>query len=550
MNGDFVPAAHIPEAAPWASCQVGGIRVSLAGVLFSGDLMEWARELDRAGAPEPAVVEEKIRALDGHFALVLQGADWLLAAVDRVRSIPLFHHHGDRFQVDAHGGNLAQRVGARAIDPVAARCLAMGGFTVGEDTLWQGVRQLRPGHYLLVKGGVATLGRYYQWRPWLGQEAPRDQLRHRLADVTLGALRKMADSAGGRTIVVPLSAGLDSRCIVSGLRAIGYDNVRCFAYGLPGNWEATASKRIAARLGYDWRFVPLSPGRQRAFFASDMHQGYVRFADTGCATPFIQDLMPVHLLMQDGYIAQDAVIVNGQSGDFITGNHIPPALSTSGAAAGPALEQAAFDAFLAKHFRLWRTLATPANDRLVIDRLRRLMAEEGLAMDDPATAYGVYEFLENDVRQAKYVVNGQRCYEYLGLDWRLPLWDSLYLDFYETAPLSAKLNQSLYREMLLEQDWGGVWAGPEWKANRYVSPGWMRVGVRPLLKLLHVPLGRERWHRFERRFLAYWMEITGGQALRSYPTVAADRRGARHFVAWHTEAYLAGKGLRYDGTPA
>lgn len=544
-----IPSLHLHERAPWRLHTVGGLRVWLAGVLFNTDVERLAAALTASAAPTAATVEPLLRAADGHFALVVEGPGWVLAAVDPVRSIPLFHTEGAALRIGGHAGELAAAVGATAIDPVAARCLAMGGFTIGADTVWQGVRQLRPGQYLLAAGGAATVGRYRRWTPWLGHEAPRDQLRQQLADLTLAALRKMADSADGRTIVVPLSAGLDSRCIVSGLRAIGYDNVRCFAYGLPGNWEATASRRIAAKLGYDWRFVPLSTGRQRAFFQSELHRGYVRFADTGCATPFIQDLLPVHLLMQDGYIAPDAVIVNGQSGDFITGNHIPAALAAP-AAAGGALEQAAFDAFLAKHFRLWRSLASPANDALVVARLRRLMAEEGVAMDDPATAYGVYEFLENDVRQAKYVVNGQRCYEYLGLDWRLPLWDSLFLDFYETAPLSAKVNQSLYREMLLQQDWGGVWAGAEWKADRYVSPGWMRVGVRPFFKLLHAPLGRERWHRFERRFLAYWMEITGGQALRPYWTVAGDRRGARHFVAWHTEAYLADKGLRYDGTPA
>lgn len=540
---------HLRERAPWRLHCVSGLRVWLAGILFNTDIERLAAALSGPAIPSAAQVEALLGAADGHFALVVEAPGWTLAAVDPVRSIPLFHTHDAPLRVAAMPGDLLEALGGAAVDPVAARCLAMGGFTVGADTLWDGIRQLRPGQYLLAHGGRHEIGRYRQWRPWLGQEAPRDQLRRDLAELTLEALRKMVASVDGRTIVVPLSAGLDSRCIVSGLRRIGYDNVRCFAYGLPGNWEATASQRIAARLGYDWRFVPLSPGRQRAFFRGDLHRGYVEFADTGCATPFIQDLLPVHLLMQDGYIASDAVIVNGQSGDFITGNHIPPALAAPGVA-GQSLETAAFDAFLAKHFRLWRSLATPANDAVVVGRLRRLMAEEALSMDDPSTAYGVYEFLENDVRQAKYVVNGQRCYEYLGLDWRLPLWDSLYLDFYERAPLSAKVNQSLYREMLLEQDWGGVWAGPEWQAHRYVSPGWMRVGVRPLLKLLNAPLGRDHWHRFERRFLAYWMEITGGQALRPYWTVAADRRGARHFVAWHTEAYLAEKGLRYDGTPA
>ena len=41
----------------------------------------------------------------------------------------------------------------------------------------------------------------------------------------------------------------------------------------------------------------------------------------------------------------------------------------------------------------------------------------------------VYEILEYENRQCKYVINGQRLYEYFKYEWRLPLWDNLYLDF-------------------------------------------------------------------------------------------------------------------------
>ena len=52
-----------------------------------------------------------------------------------------------------------------------------------------------------------------------------------------------------------------------------------------------------------------------------------------------------------------------------------------------------------------------------------------------------YEFLEFQGRQTKYVINGQRVYEYFGYDWILPMWDDNYVKFWSAIPLEYKVSQ-------------------------------------------------------------------------------------------------------------
>jgi asparagine synthase (glutamine-hydrolysing) len=201
---------------------------------------------------------------------------------------------------------------------------------------------------------------------------------------------------------------------------------------------------------------------------------------------------------------------------------------------------------MTKHFCQWG--AEAVGD--VTAKLRTRLGEEIDAVGLPASPegdHGIYEWCEFQDRQSKYVVGGQRVYEHLGLDWRLPLWDQRYLSFWERAPLAAKAHQRLYRDMLTRANWGGVWR--DIPVNRKtIKPAWM-IPLRYAAKLAHAPLGKKRWHAFERRYLQYWMSNLCNYALVPYGQVTRDGRGHRSGISWHIEIYLSKKGLGLDGRP-
>ena len=491
-----------------------------------------------------------LRGLTGHFAIVAQGTGWTFAAVDPVRSIPLFFgsdHDGWRIDNEANRLRIRLGLGPNDIDTDAALAMGMAGYTIGTATLYRGLRQLGPGELLRHQTGFVEpiVRRYYVYRPWRVQARSDAAWRRELADVTLGLFEKLAKSTAGRPLAVPLSAGVDSRLVASALHHIGFRDVRCFAYGIPGNRDARISQRVAERLGFDWTFVPTTIGNQRRYFDSDLHRGYLAYADSCASVPFEMDLWPIRSLVERGYIPTDAVIANGNSGDYISGAHIVPEIQ----APRPDLPEEdrmarILDALVHKHFRLWRSLATPANDERVKSLLKRMLSEAGAEFGDPETDHGIYEYAEFQDRQCKYVITGQRIYEFLGHDWRLPLWDADYLRFWEGVPLRLKVEQRLYRDVVEERNWGGVWQDIPINPLS-IHPRWI-AAPRLAAKIAHAPLGAERWHAFERRVFQYWMDTIGSFACVPYRRVVCDRRGHRNSVSWLVELYLGKKGLALD----
>lgn len=502
--------------------------------------------------PAAADVAKLVGELDGHFAVAATGPGWAFAAVDRVRSIPLAWGFGpDGWAVDDQAERLRRGLGHDEVDQEAALALGMAGYTVDVGTLYRGVHQLGPGELVLFADSRSPQRhRYYCYRPWRADKPSYDPAtaRKALAETTLALIDKTMKGIGDRILAVPLSAGRDSRLIVSAAHHLGYRNICTFAYGHPGNHEATASRAIAERLGLPWRFVPTGIATMRRYFEDGTHDSYCAFADTLQSTPFVQDLAPISALKADGYIPADAVLCNGNSGDYISGAHIVPEMRTTAAGLSESERLSRITgALFKKHFALWDALKTPDHQSRIERQLAASLMRAGATPGDPADDYGLYEYAEFQDRQCKFVITGQRIYEFLGHDWRLPLWDKVYLDFFEGVPLAGKTGQRLYADMLAAENWGGVWRDVPVNAKT-VRPHWVRP-LRLLAKVAHAPLGREVWHRFERRYFGYWMGGGGQAAVKPYRAVATDRRGARHAIAWLTESYLNGHGLDYNGSP-
>ena len=218
----------------------------------------------------------------------------------------------------------------------------------------------------------------------------------------------------------------------------------------------------------------------------------------------MQDVSEVYDIKINNLVDKSAVFVNGNSGDYITGGHVPANIQSLSNYNIESLLSEYFN----KHYSLWECLKTPESENIIINGLYEVMSHRKIPSDMPSNyIHSIIESIEYVGRQTMYVVDQQNSYKFSGYDWRLPLWDSIFMDFWEGIPYEYKVNQSLYKEVLLENNWGGVWN--EFKVNNYdVRPFWLKT-ARFMTKSLLAPFGKKNWHKVEKNIFTYWLDGRG-----------------------------------------
>lgn len=540
---------HLSESKGWKKIELDHSSFWYSGYTYKSDLKAIAKELDGIeNVPTRKQLTEKIRAIHGHFAFIYICHDYLLASVDKIRSIPIFFSEtGSTIHITSSATRLvdALELGPQNIEKKAALSFAMSGYVTGHGTLYKELSSLKAGYYLFAPTEsdqpIVDLIRYFQYAPWQVIDAPKDVFRDQLKETTLEILSNLLESIGDRQIIIPLSGGYDSRLIASGLKHLGASNIKLFTYGLKSSFERKIGKSVADSLSLPWIFVPINNKTQRKYYHSKLYKDYIHFADSCISLPFQQDVPVVDHLRKINYIASDSVIVNGNSGDYISGGHVPEFDPQNGLSEQERWQVILFK-LINKHYGLWKELNTPENIELIGQVLRNEFELEGVGLIDPALDFSLFEYSEFMNRQSKYVITGQRSYEFLGYEWRLPLWDDDYLYFWQTVPYHLKRKQYLYRFMLQSENWSDVWCKipANYSKKSPVDPVWL-IPIRTSFKVLHALSGIKQWQEFDRRFFRYWMEALCSYARFSYFEIVFDKRHHKNSISWSSDYYLREK---------
>ncbi|MDF1876084.1 asparagine synthase, partial [Sulfurimonas sp. SAG-AH-194-I05] len=369
---------------------------------------------------------------------------------------------------------------------------------------------LKAGELIVIKENEIKRVIYNRYEPWKIIQKDYTLYIDELSAVTLSIFKKIINNLNGRQVIIPLSAGNDSRLVASCLKHLGYTNVLCYSYGTNGNFESEIARVIAKKVGYEFIFIPMTHKKEKKYYNSKEYQKFLTFADTCSSIQFIQSISTIRYLKENDLIDSDAVFINGNSGDFISGGHISGKVQNDNSVLSKEERlNIILDQIIKKHFTLWGYLKTDFNLLKIQDLLQKELKNENIVLDSINHDHGVYEYLEFINRQSKYVITGQRVYEFYGYEWRLPLWDDEYLNFWKKIPKEYKVNQKLYKDMLKLSNFGDVWSN-DIPVNRYnIVPKWI-VPIRMISKVpftLFGLSGKKYWHQFEISFFQYWMDV-------------------------------------------
>jgi len=393
----------------------------------------------------------KLREANGCFAVIVETDRQLLAAVDPVRSIPLFHavKNGGFVLGDDVYAIQQELGGAVEIDPISREEFLRVGYTVGPRTLDPRVGQIEAGEFYVwdkpTARGSACL--YFSHAHGNYTDKSEDVLVEELDQVTSRWARRLIDSVEGRTIVIPLSGGYDSRSIACALKREGYANVICYSYGTPSSYEWHTARDVASRLGYPIHIVEYNRQNWQTTIESPRFLEYCRLAAQRCSVPHVQDIAARDILFPQKAFPDDAVVVPGYCGDLLGGSYVPMEVC----AGQP-------ETVLAEGINnyIFRTLFGCQNAEITQEIKLAMFRRIGeytsrFQSDDIQDFCSVFESWFTRHEEAKAVVNALRVHEHFGNEWRLPLWDNELIEWWYRIPLRLRINRVLRTRYVFER---------------------------------------------------------------------------------------------------
>ena len=429
------------QGFPWHSrdgCHVRGYILSGKNVYLSGNsLLDYFLR-----AHDYFEFIALLTEADGMFSVILTKEEKVFLATDRIRTLPLFYAvSGQNSIISDSVDRLHEVRGSWELDQQASMEFLATGFVTGRETLSKDIFQVQAAEAIYIEPGKIHQRLYATYQTSLAGQPSFDGLLNGLERMTTKVFKRLAASLQGRTAIIALSGGFDSRFIAAMLKRLAYPRVICFTYGREGNPDMIISRKVAESLGFQWIPVVYTEALVEGFLQDNTFYDYVRYTSNWVSMFFMQEYFALRYLKEQQLIPGDSVFIPGHSGDFFAGSQF----IKHGIAAGD-------ESIKRISKRIWDikyNLCKPSLDsrRIMMSRICRTLMEKRFV--DNARSWSVYEDWDLKEKLAKFIVNSCNVYAWFGYEYRLPFYDVAFQEFFRDVPYAYKLNKKLYDSFLV-----------------------------------------------------------------------------------------------------
>jgi asparagine synthase (glutamine-hydrolysing) len=359
-----------------------------------------------------------------HISLVYESSDVTVLKSDIIRSAPLFYSYSDEHL------SVTDRLPFNSdyeIDQDSVFEMIDGNYVLGNRTVYMNIFGIEAAEIVIAKNGAVQSNRYFTYNvdqtPVIHDLSNLKENVNTLDSILLKIFKEAIESVpeNGR-IIVPLSGGHDSRIVVNYLYRLGYRNVICYTYGMPGNVESKFSKEVADALDYEWYFVEYTEKKWDELHQNGLFDKYIDFACNGISNPHLQDFLAVYELQKTGVLKPGDLFIPGHGLDMLTYN----------------IDYSKYDGDVVENairrFNRRRKYKAEKKSVQYIGTLQ-IFEESGV----PEEAF--LDYLIWQERQAKFLINSFRGYEFFGYQARAVFWDSELVLFMLSVAKSLKLSR-------------------------------------------------------------------------------------------------------------
>ena len=392
-------------------------------------------------------LKDSCTQIDGSWSVVINQHGKTLAACDPMGMFPLFYaRSGASWLLSDSSGWLANRIEGLSLNHRAELEFLSAGFVLGRETLFDQVYRVKPGELICLdheeQMSEVQADTWFYFLPEYFSDHSKEKLSEELVRTLQEMISRLLSSTRGKTLVVPLSGGFDSRLIVCLLKMAGAEQVVCLTYGRP-NPEAELSRKVAKKLGYQWLFIDYNKINTDGFLDDPVFMAYCNYAGNHASMPYLQEYFAVKHLKDNGLIPDNSIFLPGHSGDYLGGSYIGRTIRMT-------RSQKDIHGHIGRHYFPF----IPHNKKqqhFLAERVNQWFNNYAPPVCAKDPDYCVYvEDWDVKEKLAKFIFNSASVFPFFGYGVRFPLWDQRLRTFFRMVPFSYRLDKQLYDEIIIK----------------------------------------------------------------------------------------------------